>query len=293
MRLRQSSGNAHCCPRVRPDADGNAWCCHANARAPQQHACAPGARCLAHALPKTRPTPTRWRTLQCPDVCRCIVGRRYNAVTCAVTSLADVARVTLKIGYPPFLYHDVLLLLRLAHPLHGRAGWWIVAKSSANTPLLRDAGAPSAWRLAQPFLRRARGFTWTFSLVVPNVCNVCDVCDVCDVCNVCNVCGVSWMFSLIVAADASRTSLSCEMHRTLQALRLPLQTFPAHPSRARCTGRCRRYVCRYKRFPHIPLVRDAGVAGVGAEGETGHGGSTMEDAGQSGSDSEGQVWPSV
>ena len=53
---------------------------------------------------------------------------------------ADVARVTLKIGYPPYLYHDVLLLLRLACPLKGRDGWWIVAKSSASVPFLSEAG---------------------------------------------------------------------------------------------------------------------------------------------------------
>ena len=50
----------------------------------------------------------------------------------------SVARVTLKIGYPPFLYHDVLLLLRLRDQLHGRAGWWIVAKSSVSSPLLAE-----------------------------------------------------------------------------------------------------------------------------------------------------------
>mmetsp|Transcript_14483 Transcript_14483/g.26230 ORF Transcript_14483/g.26230 Transcript_14483/m.26230 type:complete len:284 (-) Transcript_14483:2140-2991(-) len=46
----------------------------------------------------------------------------------------DVAMVTLKIGYPPFLYHDVLLLLRISKPVAERQGsspgWWIVAKSS-------------------------------------------------------------------------------------------------------------------------------------------------------------------
>jgi len=50
----------------------------------------------------------------------------------------NVARVTLKIGYPPFLYHDVLLMLRVSQPLCGRAGWWIVAKSSANIPFLQE-----------------------------------------------------------------------------------------------------------------------------------------------------------
>jgi hypothetical protein len=39
----------------------------------------------------------------------------------------DVAMVTLDIGYPPCLYHDVLLMLRLSQPVSGRpgsiAGW--------------------------------------------------------------------------------------------------------------------------------------------------------------------------
>ncbi|KAL3911688.1 MAG: hypothetical protein SGPRY_008600 [Prymnesium sp.] len=52
----------------------------------------------------------------------------------------NVARVTLKIGYPPCLYHDVLLLLRVTKPINGRAGWWIVAKSSANVPFLTEYG---------------------------------------------------------------------------------------------------------------------------------------------------------
>lgn len=54
----------------------------------------------------------------------------------------DVAMVTLMIGYPPFLYADVLLLLRLAQSVPERpdsnAGWWIVAKSSDNTPWMTD-----------------------------------------------------------------------------------------------------------------------------------------------------------
>jgi len=61
------------------------------------------------------------------------------------------ARVTLRVGYPPFLYHDVLLLLKASHPeqsvpLPGvpaseRSGWWLVAKSSANTPFLVEEAA--------------------------------------------------------------------------------------------------------------------------------------------------------
>lgn len=50
----------------------------------------------------------------------------------------NVAQVTLKIGYPPYLYHDVLLLLRVSMPIQGRDGWWIVAKSSVNSPFLKD-----------------------------------------------------------------------------------------------------------------------------------------------------------
>lgn len=50
----------------------------------------------------------------------------------------NVAMVTLNIGFPPFLYHDVLLLLRLTQPvverLNSSAGWWIVAKSSDHEP---------------------------------------------------------------------------------------------------------------------------------------------------------------
>lgn len=54
----------------------------------------------------------------------------------------EVAMVTLDIGYPPFLYHDVLLLLRLSQPVSERegssAGWWIVAKSSDNEPWMEN-----------------------------------------------------------------------------------------------------------------------------------------------------------
>ena len=51
-----------------------------------------------------------------------------------------VCRAVLRIGYPPFLYTDVLLLLRLGAECEGRPGgsWWIVAKSSGNVPLLRE-----------------------------------------------------------------------------------------------------------------------------------------------------------
>ena len=58
----------------------------------------------------------------------------------------DVAMVTLKIGYPPFLYTDVLLLLRLALPVAERpdskAGWWIVAKSSDHEPWMDNEARP-------------------------------------------------------------------------------------------------------------------------------------------------------
>jgi len=56
----------------------------------------------------------------------------------------NVAMVTLKIGYPPFLYHDVLLLLRVSQPVSQRkgssAGWWIVAKSSDHEPWMENEG---------------------------------------------------------------------------------------------------------------------------------------------------------
>jgi len=54
-----------------------------------------------------------------------------------------VCRVMLRVGYPPFLYTDVLLLLKISAPLHGReGGWWIVAKSSGNVPFLSDEAQP-------------------------------------------------------------------------------------------------------------------------------------------------------
>lgn len=49
-----------------------------------------------------------------------------------------VARAILKVGYPPFLYTDVLLLLKLDDE------WWIVAKSSANQPFFEDESRPVA-----------------------------------------------------------------------------------------------------------------------------------------------------
>lgn len=42
----------------------------------------------------------------------------------------NVAMVTLKVGYPPFLYSDFLSFLKL------KDGWWIAAKSSCNVPFL-------------------------------------------------------------------------------------------------------------------------------------------------------------
>mmetsp|Transcript_17087 Transcript_17087/g.30499 ORF Transcript_17087/g.30499 Transcript_17087/m.30499 type:complete len:288 (-) Transcript_17087:696-1559(-) len=50
-----------------------------------------------------------------------------------------VARATLRIGFPPFLYTDVLLLLKLSAKCNGRDGWWVVAKSSGHVPFLIDA----------------------------------------------------------------------------------------------------------------------------------------------------------
>jgi hypothetical protein len=59
----------------------------------------------------------------------------------------DVAMVSLNIGYPPFLYTDVLLLLRLSQSVPERPdsnpGWWIVAKSSDNTPWMTDESKPA------------------------------------------------------------------------------------------------------------------------------------------------------
>ena len=59
-----------------------------------------------------------------------------------------VCRAVLRIGYPPFLYTDVLLLLRLGAECEGRPGgsWWIVAKSSGNVPLLREEARHEAAR---------------------------------------------------------------------------------------------------------------------------------------------------
>lgn len=47
-----------------------------------------------------------------------------------------VCRAILRIGYPPFLYTDVLLLLEATG---GSGSWWIVAKSSGNVPFLKEA----------------------------------------------------------------------------------------------------------------------------------------------------------
>jgi hypothetical protein len=59
----------------------------------------------------------------------------------------NVAMVSLNIGYPPFLYDDVLLLMRLSQSVPERpdsnAGWWIVAKSSDNTPWMTDESKPA------------------------------------------------------------------------------------------------------------------------------------------------------
>jgi len=49
----------------------------------------------------------------------------------------DCALVTLKIGYPPCLYTDVLSLLDLRTDVE-RGGWWIVAKSSVKVPFLAE-----------------------------------------------------------------------------------------------------------------------------------------------------------
>jgi len=55
----------------------------------------------------------------------------------------SVCRAMLRIGYPPFLYSDVLLLLKLSSECRGRdGGWWIVAKSSVNVPFLADEARP-------------------------------------------------------------------------------------------------------------------------------------------------------
>ena len=60
-----------------------------------------------------------------------------------------VAVVFLRIGYPPFLYTDVLSCLRVDHPVARRGeteprppGWWIVAKSSVSEPFLVDTAEP-------------------------------------------------------------------------------------------------------------------------------------------------------
>ena len=53
----------------------------------------------------------------------------------------SACRVVLKVGFPPFLYTDVLLLLKLGAACgEGReeGGWWIVAKSSGNVPFMAE-----------------------------------------------------------------------------------------------------------------------------------------------------------
>ena len=55
----------------------------------------------------------------------------------------NVCRCILRIGYPPFLYTDVLLLLKQSQQQGDERadcapGWWIVAKSSGNVPFLAD-----------------------------------------------------------------------------------------------------------------------------------------------------------
>ena len=55
-----------------------------------------------------------------------------------------VCRAILRVGYPPFLYTDVLLLLKQDQQpqqqqrLESAGGWWIVAKSSGNVPFLKE-----------------------------------------------------------------------------------------------------------------------------------------------------------
>jgi len=48
-----------------------------------------------------------------------------------------VALVTLKVGYPPFLYTDFLSFCKLQDE-DGKSTWWIAAKSSCNVPFLAD-----------------------------------------------------------------------------------------------------------------------------------------------------------
>ena len=43
----------------------------------------------------------------------------------------DFARVIVDVGFPPFLYKDVLCL-------RSRGTWWIVAKSSRHVPFLAN-----------------------------------------------------------------------------------------------------------------------------------------------------------
>ena len=88
---------------------------------------------------------TRWSSAKHARYAHLQDDPRASAQDCLLSldfAGPGVARATLLIGYPPFLYHDVLLLLRLSAPVHGRAGWWIVAKSSSSTPLLADEAAP-------------------------------------------------------------------------------------------------------------------------------------------------------
>ena len=60
-----------------------------------------------------------------------------------------------RVGYPPFLYTDVLSCVRLEQPVRRKRdgqvestphapGWWIVAKSSVNEPFLADDAAAAA-----------------------------------------------------------------------------------------------------------------------------------------------------
>ena len=102
--------------------------------------------------------------INCDDFCETNVGARWEmemhrpyahlkddpraAASDSLLALdfagPGVCRAILRVGYPPFLYTDVLLLLKQDQQqqqqqrLESAGGWWIVAKSSGNVPFLKE-----------------------------------------------------------------------------------------------------------------------------------------------------------
>mmetsp|Transcript_9768 Transcript_9768/g.30321 ORF Transcript_9768/g.30321 Transcript_9768/m.30321 type:complete len:324 (-) Transcript_9768:184-1155(-) len=120
--------------------DGDAMARIFHPRSQLTFATAEGALAVIDAASFCERVVNRWQTPEhAPYAHLASSSRAASADTLLSLDFAGpgVAVATLRIGYPPLVYDDVLSLLKLRDD-RGEERWWIVAKSSVSRPFLKE-----------------------------------------------------------------------------------------------------------------------------------------------------------